>query len=118
MLRQPSQSSAVSLADDGDLGVDEGHQRHAVFLVLVVVVVVVARVGGKPATKSRRLSCTCGAARPDALVLLHRLEHVVDELLDARRLDVGGLQRFRARARSTGCPMRATFRIDMARSIS
>ena len=80
MLRQPSQSSAVSLADDGDLGVDEGHQRDAlVFLVFVLVVVRSRREAGD---EEAQALVHLGRGQPDALVLLHRLEHVVDELLD------------------------------------
>ena len=49
----------------------------------------------------------------DALILVHRLEHVVDQLLNPRRFHFAE-SIARAGARRTGCPMRATFRIAMA----
>ena len=52
--------------------------------------------------------------QPDALILAHRLEHVVDELLDARRARSRPASIGRAFARSTGWPIRATFRIAIA----
>ena len=97
MLRQPSQSSAVSSPTIAISGVDEGHQRDAVFLVLflVVLVVYVRREAGDEQPQAR---VYLRRGQPDTRVLLHRLEHVVDELLDPRRPDVGRFQRFRARA--------------------
>ena len=35
----------------------------------------------------------------DALVLVHRLEHVVDELLDSRRSNLAGIERARGGAK-------------------
>ena len=104
--RQPSQSSTRSRP----IAVTSG-------LMMAIGTISVAPVRGSsssiPATKSRRLSCTCGAASPIAVVLVHRLHHVVDELLNRRRLDVLRIDRPCAFARSTGCPSRATFRMDM-----
>ena len=51
--------------------------------------------------------------QPDAVVLGHRVDHVVDQLLNRRALRISAFSSGRAFARSTGCPMRATFRIDM-----
>ena len=66
MLRQPSQSSTVSGRRWRDLRVDQRHQRHAHRRPRrpLLVVIVIGIDGAKPATNSRTLSCTCGAARP------------------------------------------------------
>jgi hypothetical protein len=54
------------------------------------------------------------AARPGhTLILAHGLEHVVDQLLDARRLDLADVDRPRPRTQHRW-PMCATFRIDIA----
>ena len=109
MLRQPSQSSTMSGPADGDLRIDHRHQRHP---LLVVVVVVGARREAGHEQADALVHLRRGEA--DALILGHRLEHVVDQLLDARRLDLADVDRPAHGARSTGWPMRATFRIDIA----
>ena len=52
-----------------------------------------------------------GEAHP--VVLVHRLDHVVDEALHARESGAPRGTPSRAGPRTTGCPMRATFRIDI-----
>ncbi len=99
------------LPDRRDLGVDQGEQRHVPLFVILLLFVAVGRrreSGNEEADALVHLR----RRQADALVFLHRLEHVVDELLDAGRPDLGRVSG-RALARRTGCPMRATFRIDM-----
>ena len=64
------------------------------------------------ATNTRRLSCTCGAASPTPEYSYIVSIMAVDELLDAGVFS-SVLSTVRALARSTGWPIRATFRIDM-----
>ena len=57
------------------------------------------------ATKSRRLSCTCGAARPTPVYSRHGVDHhAVDETLDGRLFN-SVLSTVRALVRRTGCPI-------------
>ena len=83
MLRQPSQSSTSSFVDRRDLGVDDRDRLRWAFRR--------RRPASSVATNSRRPSWTCGAGEPDAVVLLHRLDHVVDESLNSRALDLSAI---------------------------
>src|SRR3954462_3046467 len=68
--------------------------------------------GGRPATKMRRLSCTCGAARPTPWYsfILSNMSSMSCWILGVRISEgCSG----RAFARRTGCPMRAIFKIDI-----
>ena len=65
------------------------------------------------ATNRRTPSCTCGAASPTPwysciVSIMSSMSFCSSGSLEARTCSSG-----RARSRSTGCPMRATFRIDM-----
>ena len=85
MLRQPSQSSTTSRvttsisglmsAISGTSSSSSSSSRSSSSS---------SRRGGKPATKMPQALVHLRRRQPDALVLLHRLEHVVDELLDLR----------------------------------
>ena len=83
MLRQPSQSSTTSRGRRRDLRVDQRHQRHPPIVVVLIVLVVVGR-GREAGDEQAQALVDLRRGQPDALVLPHRLEHVVDELLDAR----------------------------------
>src|SRR3954452_16116272 len=68
--------------------------------------------GGRPATKMRRLSCTCGAARPTPWYsfIVSNMSSMSCWMAGVRISDgCSG----RAFARRTGCPMRAIFKIDI-----
>ena len=69
------------VADDGDLGVDERDQRHPV----LVLGSSSSSVGREPGDEQPQAFVHLRRRQPDAVVLAHRLDHVVDELLDARR---------------------------------
>ena len=106
MLRQPSQSSTISGPAGVISGIDDRHR----LVIGCQRLVVLRRDGGDEEAKAlvhlRR-------RQPDAVVLVHRLDHVVDQLLhDACFSSARSISR--ARARSTGWPMRATFNSDMS----
>src|SRR3954466_8728519 len=117
MLRHPSQSSTRSSVSTVISGLMIAISGTAVSASSSSSSSAGPRRGGNPATNSRTPWCTGGAAaggeprdeqgralvhlrrrEAEGRILLHRLEHVVDELLDARRLDVGGIDRLGARA--------------------
>ena len=84
MLRHPSQSSTIVAADDGDLRVDD-HVR------LGLLLAVFSRIErrdkhAQPFVHLRR-------RQADAVILGHRVEHVVDELLHRRGLDIAPFDR-------------------------
>ena len=64
------------------------------------------------ATKIRRL-VHLRRRQPDAVILVHRLDHVVDEFLHERIAKFGFLERPGALRAGPGCPIRATLRIDI-----
>ena len=112
MLRQPSQSSTTSSPIGVISGIDQRHQRHAALPAVVVVIFIVV-VGSEAGDEQPQALVHLRRRQPDPLVLAHRLEHVVDQLLTPRgRMSAGSTAR--ARARSTGWPMRATLRIAMS----
>ena len=84
--RQPSQPSTVGVVGGRhDLRVDHRDERHLGVLGHRRDDIGAAHAGDEqpqPLVHLRR-------GQPDARVLLHRLEHVVDERLDPRRLDLG-----------------------------
>src|SRR4029079_18933339 len=83
---------------DFDLRVDQGHQRH-VFTVLVGFLVFVhVPSGRKSGNKNPQRFMHLRRRESDSLVLLHRLEHVVDELLDCRGPNLRRVHRASLRA--------------------
>jgi hypothetical protein len=72
-----------------------------------------SRSSSTPTSTSRTLSCTCGAASP-----MPWYSSIVSTMSSMSFWKAGVLMSegstFRARARSTGCPMRAILRIDIA----
>ena len=78
---------------DRDLRIDHRHQRHALLVVVLVAVGARREAGHEQADALVHLR----RGQADALVLGHRLEHVVDQLLDARRLDLADVDRPRPR---------------------
>ena len=92
-----------------DSGIDQRDERHvAVVVELIGGDVGVART---PATNNRSAFVHLRRGQADAGVLAHGLEHVVDEPLNRAgdAISAGGTGC--AFARSTGWPIRATFRI-------
>src|SRR4029079_16959624 len=68
--------------------------------------------GAKPATNSRRLSCTCGAASPTPWYsfIVSNMSSMSCWISGVRISDGCSARAF---ARRTGCPMRAIFKIDI-----
>ena len=95
MLRQPSQSSTTSRSDDGDLGVDERDRLRSGSRVSSSSTIERGDENAEPFVDLRR-------GQPDAVVLDHRVDHVVDQLLNRRALRVSAFSSGRAFARSTG----------------
>ena len=89
------------IADDGNLGIDEGNR-----------IALAAAVGIEHRHENRRPSCTCGAASPTP-----EYSYIVSIMLSMNCWTVAFLSSVlstvRALARRTGWPIRATFRIDM-----
>ena len=74
MLRQPSQPFDRLIADDDDLGIDEGHG-----------IAFAAAVGIEHRHEDPQALVHLRRRQPDARILVHRVDHAVDELLDRRR---------------------------------
>jgi len=53
-----------------------------------------------------------GRRQPGSVILDHRLHHVVDEVLDRRRRDVGHRDGLHLLSQD-GCPIRETFKMDI-----
>ena len=68
-----------------------------VVIMTIVIMSVVAR-GRKPGDEEPHAFVDLRRRQSNSLVLLHRLEHVVDELLDLRRADLGRMERAGLRA--------------------
>ncbi len=73
-----------------DLGVDQHHLRNRLGLLIVLR-------RRKARHEQPHALVHLRRREPDALILVHRLEHVVDELLDGSGADFGGIQRSSAR---------------------
>src|SRR5688572_10720930 len=101
MLRQPSQPSSRVW----EFGTISG-------LMITVAALFASGSSTSSATNNRRLACTCGAASPTPLY------SCIVSIMSSMSFCISGLRRSffssaRPRCRSTGCPMRATFNIDM-----
>ena len=78
MLRHPSQSVSFSIPDRDDLGIHERHGHDAGLLFVVGRIILHSRDEDAHALVHLR------GGETDAVVLAHRLDHVVDEFLDVR----------------------------------
>ena len=83
-------------ADDGDLGVDD-RERRRFRLVVLVAIVERGDEQPEPLVHLRR-------GQTDAVILDHRVDHVVDQLLHDRAADLGLLERPRLRAQHRDGP--------------
>ena len=119
--------------EDGDVGKSRHHAANVgntqaafpaffayriAFGMMSGLMITVASLSGsgsssRSATNSRTTFVDLRRSQADAVILVHRLDHVVDELLE-QRICSSDVSTGRARSRSTGCPIRATFRIDIA----
>ena len=114
MLRQPSQSSTTRSPTGVDLRIDQRHQRHILAVVLIVFVVLRRR---RRAAETRRRT---GAGSREPAAPPARRPGIPSSSRTCRRSAAGSPAcgspsgcSGRAFARSTGCPMRAIFRIDI-----
>src|SRR5262245_54691555 len=111
MLRQPSQSDTVSRLVTVISGLTKAiNDRQSSSSSRSGSADSSRRADGRRSTKIRRLACTCGAASPTPWY-----SFIVSSMSSTSCWTFGVLMSEgcsgRARARSTGCPIRATFRI-------
>ena len=76
-----------------DLRIDEGHQRNTPIGILLVLILLVVRAWSKARDEDPHALVNLRRGQTNPLILAHRVEHVVDELLDPRGTDFSGLER-------------------------